>query len=143
MLALRISRPVLENIRVFGGEKWERHRSLPSPVFHVTPASNIPSILRSGLQPRIGERSAIANEPEPAIYAFTTPEDVDAAFMGWLGESFEESVALSIIELKLPPWLEFSWTSDVGYEVKFTETIPPGCIKKIINEGDWETKGHK
>lgn len=69
-------------------------------AYHITPTTNIPSILKNGLCPLIGERSQDYEELEPAIYLFKTLKDVENACMNWLGEYFEDE-QLSLIEVNL------------------------------------------
>ena len=44
-------------------------------LYHVTPLSNLDSILRTGLQPQIGEHSLSAGETVQVVYLFTGKEN--------------------------------------------------------------------
>ena len=48
------------------------------------------AILANGLEPRIGERSAQANEPTPAVFAFVDRVSLEDGLSNWLGEAFED-----------------------------------------------------
>ena len=97
-------------------------------VFHVTRTSNIPTILKYGISPRV---PIDMPEEEKGVYLFSTIEDAEDAIMNWLGDRFEEDEPLALLTistkgLTLNP-------STVGYEVISKETIPPQNIIKIEN----------
>lgn len=100
----------------------------PRIHYHVTPLTNVERILRVGLTPLIGERSAKIGETEPAIYLFPTEQDCETALMGWLDNEFEEEEQLAILEIQLPYELT-THTSEAEYEVLVKELIPPSHIR--------------
>ena len=50
-------------------------------TYHVTPSSNLESIMREGLVPKIGDRSYKVDEQHPAVYLFPNMEEVENALM--------------------------------------------------------------
>ena len=58
--------------------------------FHVTPRDNVRDILKHGLVPDIGPRSADAGEIKKQIYLFASYGDVEDAMLNWLGDEMED-----------------------------------------------------
>lgn len=110
-------------------------------MFHVTPASNLPAILKRGLLPRVGERSRDFGEPQPRVYLFPTLTDCDTALGQWLGEWFcdqedmaGEEVALVVLEVD-SAWLPLETAvTEVAFEVAIPERIPPCAIVRVWSE---------
>lgn len=71
-------------------------------LFHVTPASNVDSIMANGLVPAIGPRAASLSEPCPAVYMFRERDLVMDAVCGWLGDEFPPEVPLCCLEVEVP-----------------------------------------
>jgi hypothetical protein len=67
-------------------------------VWHITPASNLPSIMKSGLVPAIGPRSKSINEKKKAIYAFPDGLSLTDAMTNWLDDALGEQ-HLVVLEL--------------------------------------------
>lgn len=110
---------------------------MPSYVYHVTPAENLPSITASGLQPRIGERAANLGEPKPAVYLFSSWDALEDGLTNWLVDEFEEDVRLAIlavdtkgIPLQRARGAEFEMTCEVP--------IPASAIKVVSADIDAE-----
>lgn len=72
----------------------------PTAFFHVTPTSNLDSIMKQGLIPRVGERSAKVGE-KPAIHLFHNWDEVEDAMMNWMGDEFEDE-PLSLLKVTVP-----------------------------------------
>lgn len=100
--------------------------------FHVTPASNLPSIQRQGLLPRIGERSAQLAEPIPAIYLFATEDAVADACQNWLGDCFGEDVALAVLAVEIDASAPRG--AGAGYEAVISEAISPDAISLLSDD---------
>lgn len=105
--------------------------------YHVTLLSNIKSIFKDGLLPKIGERSREIGEREEAVYLFPTIEDMEEALMNWLGDwytdSYGENIPLGILEINLPKDFEIL-DSIVEYEKISKKTIPPQYISLLREE---------
>lgn len=101
-------------------------------AFHVTPKTNLASILEHGLVPQIGERSAELGEEAPRIYLFATQEACDDALANWLGECFEDVAenGLAIIELDVS---DLVLESDADYEMA---SLAPIAATRIIGIKD-------
>jgi hypothetical protein len=70
--------------------------------FHLTPAENIPGILKEGLIPRLGVIDTIVTELGPAVFFFPSYDCVEDALLSWYGEISEgEDIALLEVELNL------------------------------------------
>lgn len=101
--------------------------------YHITPMSNLESILQTGLEPRIGERSKELGENEKRVYLFHSIEDMNNALGNWLGECFEdEEIELAIIELQVPD--EYPITEEEFYESYSYITISPEYFSKVYDE---------
>ena len=92
--------------------------------YHVTPADNLDSIMRFGLCPSIGERASAYGEDAPKVYLFGHRKDVDNALMNWLGDEFDDDVALAVLKVECDSVVR----GDVAYEYVCFETIAPECI---------------
>lgn len=94
--------------------------------WHITPAENVSSILASGLEPRIGERSMMVSESEPRVYLFNTYDDlldgVDII------DAFEEDQELALFHVAVPrtegAWLELS------------ESVPADRVQLVVRDLD-------
>ncbi|GCD60205.1 hypothetical protein WSS15_20970 [Acetobacter pasteurianus] len=101
-------------------------------AFHVTPAENLPSIMRNGLEPRIGPRSEDLGEKYKAIYLFPNVEAMENALGNWMAEAFDDDETLAVIHVSLPSG---TFQHNTGYEIEVTARIPPDRIE-IICEND-------
>lgn len=100
--------------------------------FHITPTTNLDSILKNGLVPAIGPRSKLIKETEPAIYLFTSVASAEDALSSWLGENLPKDpvTLLRLSNVKI----DESWniaSSLAGYEKVSTEIIYPKNIEVI------------
>lgn len=107
-------------------------------LYHVTPASNIKSIMKKGLLPRVGERSAQLGERK-AVFLFPTMEDAEEAVGNWLGDEFDDEENLALLEITLDSddenlLKEEDDDSVAGYECIYLAVIPPSKIKVITEE---------
>ena len=107
-------------------------------AFHITPISNLKSILKNGIQPKIGERSSqltsegMPLESKPRVYLFPSKEDCDTALYQWLGEEFEDlEEDLVILQVNLKG-MAFEQTCD--FEIAVLKTIKPVRIECIYDE---------
>jgi hypothetical protein len=95
-------------------------------AYHVTPASNLLSILERGLIPAIGERSNKI-EDVPYVFLFASKDDLETALYQWLGQEFEDlDEELLFLEVDL---------SKTQYQVgAFELTVAtPIASKNIVN----------
>ena len=99
-------------------------------LYHVTPIVNLPSILMNGLQPKIGERSALQGESTEKVYLFTSSDACETALMNWLGDEFED-LELAILEFEEG---DIAGETSVGYELVCKTGIPARSIKRILDE---------
>lgn len=99
--------------------------------FHVTTAAALPSILGTGLEPRIGPRSIDLGENVPAIYLFETLSDVEQGLMNWMADAFDEDDELVVLEIDLTG-IE-SQQADGQFEIVTSQRIGP---EKIIRQYD-------
>lgn len=104
-------------------------------LYHLTPASSTPSILREGLVPQIGERSALAGETVPAIYCFADLRELDDALTNWMAEYFDEDEPLSL--LRFVAGSDTAYGGGAGYEVVVTSPIPAASLT-VLYEDVWE-----
>lgn len=106
-------------------------------LYHVTLAENLPSILKHGLQPRIGPLSTLAGEAAPCIFTFNNLGAVEDALMGWLGEHLPEDRPLALLELILPAGMSAQQSeTPAGYETCIYQPVPPTAIKVLSNDLD-------
>lgn len=99
-------------------------------TYHVTPKSNLPSILKNGLVPTIGERSQLL-ETIPKIYLFPSKENLETALLNWLGQEFEDlEEDLIILEIDLSDTIYQS----EAFELTVSEIIKPDLILNVYDE---------
>jgi len=93
-------------------------------VWHLTDKQNVPSIMKNGLEPRIGAKSKSASEKKNRIYVFPDLRSVEDALTNWWYDNTEYRQAL--LQLRVPA----SWiTQDqVRWEATIDRTIPPEMI---------------
>jgi hypothetical protein len=107
---------------------------MPLTLYHVTELDALPGILIHGLQPRLGPRSTEAGEPRPAVFCFTSWEACEQGLSGWLGEAFENSGSLCILELETPRDHPMESSTAVAYEVTLLEPLSPKHIRRVLDE---------
>jgi hypothetical protein len=83
-------------------------------LYHVTLQSNLGSILKNGLIPRIGERSEKLNE-KPGIFLFPSVRDMENALLNWLGEEYED-IEEPLVSLKITLPDDFPLEAPVEFE---------------------------
>lgn len=101
-------------------------------LYHVTPPANIAGILQNGLLPQIGERSAIAGETIPAVFCFSSLDDVESALMNWLGDQFDDEQPLSLLQLVLDSDADLGEGAD--YEVVVLSPIRAESITVLLQD---------
>jgi len=101
--------------------------------YHVTATKNLPNIQRSGLKPKIGQRSILLGESENLIYLFKSREDAEDAVMNWLGDEFEEDERLALLEVNVPD-NKVAVTRGAEYEYTAKSAIPANLIKVITKD---------
>lgn len=102
----------------------------PKPYYHITPASNLESIMAKGLKPGYGPRSSAAAESMDAVYLFQSRSAAEDAAMNWYGDEVDEDEPLALIRVLLPKKVE-PVSDDVEWEVKVTQIIPPENLKVL------------
>lgn len=111
-------------------ELEEEKEALPSKVYHVTPAVNVPAIMSQGLQPQVGDRSNKIQGETPAVYCFSDTNSLEDAMMNWLGDEFGEDEDLALLEINTSG-LKGDVTPNAEYEIQILEPIPPQNIKVL------------
>lgn len=115
--------------------------------FHVTPAKNLDSILKNGLEIRTGERSLANHESQDAVFLFPSFSEMENALYNWLGAEFEDEDDLIIFQIDIPKGFPVYRNTDSNgelmYEAYTYENIPPAYITavyderyELINEGE-------
>ena len=107
---------------------YESASSLPKVLYHVTPAKNLPSILRHGLTPNVGSRAAKIYGEQSGIFCFPDKVSVEDAMMNWLGDQFDENETLALLAIDSTR-LTGKYTPGAEYEVVITSPIPVGNIR--------------
>lgn len=106
-----------------------------SILYHLTPASNVPAILREGLVPQIGERSALVGETVPAIFCFADLRELEDALTNWMADYFDEEEPLSLLRVAAGGDAKFG--EGAGYEVVILSAIPAVSLT-LMHEDVWE-----
>jgi pyrimidine deaminase RibD-like protein len=108
----------------------EEKSELPPKVYHVTPASNLDSIMKAGLRPQVGARSSQIPGEQSAIYCFPDKTSLEDAMMNWLGDEFDEDEELALLEIDTTN-LTGEYTPNAEFEIRITSLIPPNRIKVL------------
>lgn len=95
--------------------------------FHVTPTSNLASIMDAGLIPQSGDRSQQMGDH--GVYLFKSHVDAEDAVTNWLGDEFEDE-PLSLLRVRLP--IDARITQE-AFEVVCHDVIPAANIE-IVGE---------
>lgn len=119
-------------------------------LYHVTLASNVPSIMKDGLVPQVGERSNYINDTQVAVHLFADGSDVEDAVNeqdGWLNHDdgvFAPEDKLAVLRVTVPARsVARDKSQSIGDEEEnnYTwitkQTIPPDAIKVMtldVNE---------
>jgi hypothetical protein len=107
---------------------WEAYKK-PSCMYHVTPSSNVQSILKNGLLPKTGDNSSTYGEKEDKIYLFPTEEDASDALSNWLGDQYEDDdIEFSLLQVNVSG---LPLESEVEYEYYTRSAISPDKIKVL------------
>ena len=108
----------------------EIQSDLPPIVYHVTPTKNLAKIGIEGLKPDVGPRSAQVPGEATAIFCFPDRETTYDALMNWLGDQFDESEELALLEINTKG-LTGKFTKHAEYELKITSDVPSNQIKIV------------
>lgn len=108
----------------------EEKSELPNKVYHVTPASNLDSIMQAGLRPQVGSRSSQIPGEQSAIYCFPDKASLEDAMMNWLGDEFDEDEELALLEIDTTN-LTGEYSPNAEFEIAITSLIPPNRIKVL------------
>lgn len=100
--------------------------------FHVTTAAALPSILSTGLEPRIGPRSTAIGEHQCAIYFFETLFDVVNGLMNWMADEFDEDDEIVILDVDLTGTRSQRAVGE--FEIIVSERISPDKIVQQYDE---------
>jgi len=119
----------------------EEKNKLPEKVYHVTPTSNLDSIMKAGLRPQVGARSSKIQGEQSAIYCFPDKASLEDAMMNWLGDEFDEDEELAIIEIDTRN-LTGEYTPNAEFEIAITSLVPPNRIKVLSTiDEDYDPNG--
>lgn len=108
-------------------------RTAAPPIlgWHVTFASRLCAIMRHGLLPRIGPRSRKCREQKPAVYFFTSVEEVENGLSNWLGEQLEDAGSLVVVEADISGLRS---ECVCGWEISVFEAVEPSRIVAAYDE---------
>ena len=105
-------------------------------MFHVTPESNVDSILEQGLKPAIGRRSQELGESNPAIFLFVDVEAVENALSNWLGELFDDDQPLSLLMVDVEGLSFVEVDGVAGFEAHATLPLEPSRLTLVSRDLD-------
>lgn len=130
----RITGVPLNHVRRYHGlpatEYEYEESSTAMLVYHITPSRNLSRIRIEGLFPRLGRNARASKQRQAAVFCYTCKEAAEAALDGWLGERFDEDLA--IVELNVSGLMIHMQGSG---EVAVQHHIPHTRIRRIEDEG--------
>lgn len=105
-------------------------------LFHVTPVSNVKSIMREGLVPKIGLLSE-GVENEERVYLFPTYEDCETALGQWLGAEYDDLLPPDerVVSLRVELPDDFPLVETCEYERVSYQKICPKHLYFFKDEG--------
>lgn len=110
------------------------------PLYHLTSGSSVERIFLEGLKPRIGPRSQMCRESEPAVYLFKDIDAAENALQNWFGETADEDDTIALIEVD-DTGLQLH--DGAGYELIARAVIEPEKLRLRIADVDapnaWES----
>ena len=106
---------------------WEAYEK-SSYMYHVTPLSNIQSIMENGLNPKMGHNSSAYGEKEERVYLFPTEDHAADALMNWLGDQYDDDVEFALLRVDVSG---MSLESEAEYEYYTRSAISPDRIKVL------------
>ena len=109
-------------------------------AWHVTTEKALKAILKEGIVPNLGPRSAEAGEKDPLVYLFPDSESCENAVTNWLGEAFDEHEKICAIEVDLHGLI---FERNVGFEITLREAVPPSRIMRIVDLDEESTLERK
>lgn len=105
---------------------WEAYNKT-SYMYHVTPSSNVESILKNGLVPSTGSNSQTYGEEQDSVYLFPTADDAADALSNWLGDQYEdEDISFSLLQVDVTG---LALKSETEWEYYTESVISPDRIK--------------
>ncbi len=110
---------------------------MSNTFYHVTPQSNVSSILANGLMPAIGPRSQKLGEEVPASYHFSNPQDLMTGLENWLLDAFDDEEAIALLCITEDP--KENEFIQVHFEHQCHSLISPKNIEVISLDLDNES----
>lgn len=103
-------------------------------AYHVTPATNWPSIAKQGLIAQVGPRSECMKE-QRSVFLFPDLESCHIALSSWLGDEFEDvpEDGLVILEVDISG---LPYQQSVEFEKEVVTDIPADRVVRVVGE-DW------
>ena len=98
--------------------------------YHVTTKKALSKIKKEGLQPQIGKRSKKIGEVFPAIYLFTTRDDMEDAICNWLGEELEGDKTYAL-KIDIPKGFPLDEGVQGEWEVRSYQMIPMEYVQAV------------
>ena len=113
-------------------------KQIPETViaYHVTPAIDVPAILATSLQARIGPRAAAASAHQKAVYLFRTREGCDLALANRSGGATEIDSSVQIVILEVALSVSEVAVSSASDEYVVSKDLPVDSVLGIFND-DW------
>ncbi len=105
-------------------ENWRGY--LNESYYHITPAENVPSIMKNGLLPATPDDM----QDTEGIYLFKNRTEAEDALMNWLGDRFSEEQKLTLLKVdprgvSRDPKVD---NSAAGFEIISVSKIDPQFI---------------
>lgn len=99
----------------------------PRKFYHVTLSENVSSIMKKGLIPIQGERSAKLDDY--GIFMFGDKSHMEDALVNWLGDEFDEDDELTVLIINLPDNWPLVNEDTAGFEWISRDPIPSKYIQ--------------
>ena len=105
-------------------ENWNRFlKEDEGAYYHITRSENVPSIMRSGLEPT----KPVDMEDAEGVYLFKSIAAAEDALMNWLGDRFGDDY-LTLLRVDRSGVGELDTTSAAGFEAISKTAIAPEFI---------------
>lgn len=97
-------------------------------LYHITPATNLPNILKDGLIPKIGPRALAGGEERASIWLLSCQEDANDAIKIWFFLECGQPSDLRILEVEIPQGADCCIRPQ-GFESVCYTPIPASCLR--------------
>jgi hypothetical protein len=101
-------------------------------LYHVTPTSNVRSIKKRGLVPRLVKRGVYADGSfSKRVYFFVDRDTAEDALMNWIVDVFPRTRYFAVLGIALPSHYEVYEDPEISGALYGSRQVPPLFIRSV------------